>query len=127
MLKAKSSPVTALFKGILISYIITMAVFIIFALLITYTDMSEKHIGTVIKITTALVCILSGFITAASANKGGLLWGIISGIFYVAIMCGAGFILVPDYSFSPKLLISLMLAVAGGGLGGVMGINISSK
>lgn len=124
MFKSKSSPVLALFKGILISYIITMAVFIVFALLITYTDISEKHIGTVIKVTTALVCILSGLITAGSANKGGLLWGIISGISYVAIMCILGFALIPDYSVTSKLVVSLMLAVAGGGLGGVIGINL---
>ena len=120
MFKSKNSPVIALFKGILISYILTMAVFLIFALLITYTDLSEKHISTVIKVTTALVCILSGLITAGSADKGGLIWG----ISYVAIMCIVGFILIPDYSLSPKIIISLMLAVAGGGLGGIIGINI---
>ena len=124
MFKSKNSPVIALFKGILISYILTMAVFLIFSLLITYTDLSEKHISTVIKVTTALVCILSGLITAGSADKGGLIWGIISGISYVAIMCIVGFILIPDYSLSPKIIISLMLAVAGGGLGGIIGINI---
>lgn len=124
MFTAKNSPVLALFKGILISYIITIVVFIIFALLITYTDISEKHIGTVIKVTTALVCILSGLITAGSANRGGLLWGIISGLCYVAIMCIVGFVLIPDYSVTSKLIVSLMLAIAGGGLGGIIGINL---
>ena len=124
MFKVKSSPVLALFKGILISYIITMVIFIVFALLITYTDISEKHIGTVIKVTTAIVCILSGLITAGSANRGGLVWGIISGISYVAIMCIIGFALIPDYSLTSKLIVSLMLAVAGGGVGGVIGINL---
>lgn len=124
MFKSKSTPIIALFKGILISYILTMIVFIIFALLITYTDLNEKHIGTVIRVTTALVCILSGLITAGSANKGGLIWGIISGMCYVAIMCGVGFALIPDYGLTSKLIVSLMLAIAGGGLGGVIGINL---
>ncbi len=124
MFKSKSSPVIALFKGILISYIITMIVFFIFAMLITYTDLSEKHISTVIRITTAIVCILSGLITAGSANKGGLVWGIISGLSYVIIMCIVGFLLIPNYNLSSKILVSLMLAVAGGGLGGVVGINL---
>lgn len=124
MFKSKSSPIIALFKGILISYILTMIVFIIFALLITYTDLSEKHIGTVIRVTTAVVCILSGLITAGSANSGGLIWGIISGLSYVAIMCAVGFALIPDYNITSKLIVSIMLAIAGGGLGGVIGINI---
>ncbi|MDO5389138.1 MAG: TIGR04086 family membrane protein [Clostridia bacterium] len=124
MIKSKNSPVIALFKGILISYIITMAVFFIFALLITYTDFSEKHISTIIKVTTALVCILSGLITARSANRGGLLWGIVSGVSYGIIMCIAAFILIPNYTISSKLIISMLLAAAGGGLGGIVGINI---
>ncbi len=124
MFKSKSSPVTALFKGVLISYILTMLVFFIFALLITYTDLNEKHIITVIRITTALVCILSGIITAGSAQKRGLLWGIISGIFYVVIMCIIGFVIIPGYTLSLKILISLALAAAGGGLGGIIGINL---
>lgn len=124
MFKTKNSSIVALFKGVLISYIITMLIFFIFALLITYTDLSEKHINTVIRTTTALVCILSGFITAGSANKGGLIWGIISGLTYVIIMCIVAFLLIPNYALSTKLIISLALAVAGGGLGGIIGINI---
>lgn len=124
MFKSKSSPVIALFKGILISYIITLIVFLIFALLITYTDVSEKHLYTVVRVTTAVVCALSGLITAASANKGGLVWGIISGLCYVVLMCVIGFALVPQYGITSKILVSLMLAVAGGGVGGVIGINL---
>ena len=124
MFKTKISAVIALFKGILISYIITMLVFFIFALLITYTDLSETYISTVIKVTTALVCIISGFITAASAEKSGLIWGMVSGVLYAVIMCIVGFILIPDYNLSPKLLITLAIALGGGGLGGIIGINI---
>ena len=124
MFKTKISAVIALFKGILISYIITMLVFFIFALLIIYTDLSETYISTVIKVTTTLVCIISGFITAASAEKSGLIWGMISGVLYAVIMCIVGFILIPDYNLSPKLLITLAIALGGGGLGGIIGINI---
>ena len=120
MFKSKSSPVLALIKGILVSYILTLIVFFVFALLITYTEVSEKHLYTVIRVTTAVVCILCGLITAGSAKKGGLLWGIFAGIIYVVI----GFVLIPQYSITSKLIVSLMLAVAGGGLGGVIGINL---
>lgn len=124
MLKSKISPIFSLFKGVLIGYIITLAVFIIFALLITYTDISESHIGTVTRVTTALVCILSGVITAASAEKGGLVWGIAAGLIYILIMLAIGFLLIPDYALTSGIAVSLMLALAGGGLGGVVGINI---
>lgn len=120
----KLAPLKALLKGLLTGYIITTVIFVIFALLMTYTDIGEEHIDTAIKAVTAGVCILSGFITARSAGKGGLLWGIISGALYVAVMCICAFVSIPDYSLSPKILISLALALAGGGLGGVVGVNM---
>ena len=125
MFKSKSSPVLALIKGILVSYILTLIVFFVFALLITYTEVSEKHLYTVIRVTTAVVCILCGLITAGSAKKGGLLWGIFAGIIYVVIMCVIGFVLIPQYSITSKFSVSLIVAVAGGGLGGVIGINLN--
>ncbi len=48
----------------------------------------------------------------------------ISGVLYAVIMCIVGFILIPDYNLSPKLLITLAIALGGGGLGGIIGINI---
>ncbi len=124
MVKSRLKPLTALLKGLLTGYIITTVIFVIFALLMTYTEAGEEHIQTAIKAVTAAVCIISGFITARSAGKGGLLWGVVSGAVYVAVMCLCAFVCIPDYSLNPKIAVSLALALAGGGIGGVVGVNV---
>lgn len=124
MARTGGSAPAAMIKGIVISWFVTMAVFFIYAMLITYTDMSEKHIATVALVTTALSCMLCGFITARCAKSRGLLWGVLSGGIYMLVLLGAAFAAIPNFAPSPKFAITLALALTGGGLGGIAGINI---
>ncbi len=123
MSKTKNSPVTALLKGTLIGYCITMIVFIIFALLLTYTDISEKLVSPTALVTTAVSCLVCGFITAKKAKSRGLLWGVIGGGLYMLIMFTIGFSTIPAYELNQKMIISLCLALGGGAVGGVFGVN----
>lgn len=124
MFKIKGSPILSLFKGLLIGYIITIIVLFVLSALVTYTDFNENYIVTIIRVVTVIVCILCGLVTAKSAKKGGIWWGILSGFTYVLVMGLIGFILIPNYEIGPNLLINLALAIAGGGVGGVLGVNI---
>jgi putative membrane protein, TIGR04086 family len=123
MSKIKNSPITSLLKGILISYCFTMAIFIIYALLITYTDISEDYISPLSLIVTSLSCLASGFAAAKSAKSRGLLWGVLAGGLYMLIMFTLGYTTIPTYQLNQKFVISLALALGGGGLGGIFGVN----
>lgn len=118
------SPLTAMLKGIIISYVLTAAVFLIYALLITYTDASEDYISTTALITTVIACIICGFITARSAESRGLIWGILSGLLYAVILLLTAFALIPGFMPTAKFGAAVILALAGGGLGGIIGINL---
>ncbi len=124
MTAVKGSPIISMLKGLIISYILTAAVFLIYALLITYTDVTEDHISTAALITTAAVCIICGFITARSADSRGLIWGIISGVLYVVMLLITGFLLIPEFMATTRFIIMSVLAAAAGGLGGIIGINL---
>lgn len=123
MSKTKNSPLFTLIKGVVISYCITMVVFIIFALLLTYTDFPENIVPTAALITTAVSCIICGFVAAAKAKSRGLLWGIAAGGCYMLIMFTIGFSTIPAYELNQKMIISLCLALGGGAVGGVFGVN----
>lgn len=123
MSKLKNTPLTALIKGVLISYAITMAVFIIYALLITYTNLTEEYVAPLALIVTAISCIASGFVTAKAAKSRGLIWGIAAGGLYMAIMFSLGYATMPTYELNQKFVISLCLALLGGGIGGIFGVN----
>ncbi len=123
MSKTKNSPLTALLKGIVISYCITMVVFIIFALLLTYTDISENLISPAALITTAICCVVCGFVTAKKAKSKGLMLVILSGGCYMLIIFTLGITTIPAYELNKNMLISLCLALGGGAVGGIVGVN----
>lgn len=113
-----------LIKGVSIGYAITAVVFIVYAVLITYTQMTEKNTQLIVMITTVISVIVAGYTTAKSADNKGWLYGMLSGFLYAVIMIMLGVIISPEVSFNNKTVMILVLSLAGGGLGGIIGINI---
>ena len=113
---ANNSPLSALLKGVLTSFILTFIVFTVYAILLTYTSLQENNVNVVMLVSTA-------FITGRKASSKGILWGTLSGFIYIAIMLLISISTVGSFSFSPKMLISIGLALCCGALGGVIGIN----
>ena len=116
-------PFSALLKGVLTSFILTFIVFTVYAILLTYTSLQENNVNVVMLVSTAISCILCGFITGRKASSKGILWGTLSGFIYISIMLLISISTVGQFSISPKMLISIGLALCCGALGGVIGIN----
>jgi len=114
------APVT----GTLTAYIITALVFIVYALLLTYTGISEKNNTAVVLVTMAMSLVAGGIKSASSARQRGLVWGVVTGVLYVAVMVAAGLFLIPGYTLGSKTLVCLLLGIGSGGLGGIIGVNL---
>lgn len=117
------SPIKAMMLGVGMGYILTFIVFIIYCILITYTGITEKNIQVVVLCTVVMSVLIAGFKTARAADTKGWLWGICSGVIYVLIMIIIGYCFTQDYAIGSKTGMLLILSIAGGGLGGVVGIN----
>ena len=114
-------------KGTLTAYIITVLVFIIYALLLTYTQISEKNNSAVVLITLSVSLIIGGIKSSASAKQKGLISGAITGVLYVALMIAAGFFIIPGYTLGTRTLLCMLLAIGSGGIGGIIGVNLFAK
>jgi len=110
--------------GVMIGYAITCIVFLAYAMLITYTQMSERNLPMVIAITTLLSVMIAGFDAAKGALSRGWMWGMIAGFIYVAILGIIMIVMLPGFFMDGRTVTVLVLSVAGGGLGGILGINI---
>ena len=110
--------------GILVGYAITCIVFLGYAMLITYTEMSERTLPTVVAVTTLLSVMIAGFDAAKGAKDKGWMWGMIAGFLYVLIMGIIMVVMLPGFSFDGRTIMVIVLSVAGGGLGGILGINM---
>lgn len=120
----KKPQVAALLSGVLIGYAITCIVFIGYGILLTYSSMSEQNIPLVATATCIVSVAVAGFDAAKGAENRGWLWGIGAGLMYAIILALIGFCvnktLIPD----TRTFTLLVLSIAGGGLGGVLGINL---
>lgn len=110
-------------KGVIIGYIFTIVVFVIYAFLITYTNVSEENIQVVVMITTGVSVLIAGFITAKNVDKNGLVWGMGAGGFYGIIIILTSLCLKEKFSLESRNIITLLISIIFGGLGGILGIN----
>jgi len=110
--------------GVLIAYAITIIAFLGYAMLVTYTNMSEQTLPTVVAVTTFLSVLVAGFDAAKGAKNRGWLWGMVAGFVYVLIMAIIMVVMLPAFSIDGRTLTTTAIGIAGGGLGGMLGINL---
>jgi putative membrane protein (TIGR04086 family) len=118
---------TALTMGVIIACALSCAVFIACALLLTYTNMGEGSVSLIVTVTCAISCAVAGFDAGKNADGKGWLWGIIAGAVYAVILILAGAFVVKAFSVNVRTLTLIAMCLAGGGLGGVIGINFKRK
>lgn len=114
----------SLFSGVMIGYAITCLVFITYAVLLTYTSITEENISLVVTITSIVSVLVAGFDAARGATSKGWLWGIIAGFIYAVILVVIMTWVQGRLILDSRTISVLILSLAGGGLGGVIGINL---
>jgi putative membrane protein (TIGR04086 family) len=118
------SQIKTMIMGILVGYAITCIVFLGYSMLITYTSMSEKNMSVVVAVTTLLSVVVAGFDAARGAERKGWLWGMAAGLAYIIILAVIMMIAMKNFAVDSRTLTMGVLSIAGGGLGGVLGINL---
>lgn len=124
--KESNSMMLCMLKGMIMAYAVTCIIFITYGILLTYTDVTEEKIPLVALCCTVISAGIAGFDWARCAKARGILWGILSGIVYGAILfvldgvAGSGFAIMGSKG------LMMLLAAAGGGVGGILGVNVKA-
>ncbi len=116
--------IIAMFKGVAMAFAVTWIVFIIYALLLTYTSVTEKGIPAVVMITTIISTLIAGFDAAKGARSKGWMWGMGAGLIYAMILLVIGTWITKRFAMDRTAITSLITCIGGGGLGGMIGINV---
>lgn len=114
----------ALISGTLVAFAITCTVLIAYAMLITYSTFTGENLPLVVTLTCLASVIIAGFDAAKGANSRGWLWGIIAGAIYAIILTSIGVWINRGFVLDARSATLIILSIAGGGLGGVLGINL---
>lgn len=120
---AGKSNLLCMVKGLAVAFAITCIIFIGFGILLTYTEMTEESLPMVSLVCTALSAGAAGFDWASCMQKRGLLWGMAAGAVYVVLLYVIIGLAADRFSMELSLVMTFAVALAGGAVGGILGVN----
>lgn len=109
------------------SLAVTAVLVMIFALILCYSDLSEKWISLGAKVITVFSVCLSGALCAKSSRRRGWMMGGISALLYMALLHIAGYFVFGKTELGAAALLRLVYAVIAGMVGGIIGINLKKS
>ena len=110
-------------KGVIISIIATLILLLIFSILLTYTNISEKLINPFIIVITAISILIGSSIGNTKMKKNGLLNGEIIGGIYLTLIYIISSIINHNFILTVQSVIIIISGIICGMLGGIIGIN----
>ena len=113
----------SIIKGVTISLIATFILLIIFAAILTYTNIQENTIAPVVIIITAVSLLIGSTIGNRKIEKNGLLNGAMVGLIYILFLYLISSILNGNFSLNLASIIMIIVSIFFGILGGVVAVN----
>ncbi len=110
-------------KSLGISYIFSIILLFIFSIIATIFTFGSSGVNIGISIITCLSVLLCGYMTAKGVGRGGLLNGVLAGVFYTVLLYLIGCLIINEFSFNFATIIAIILGIVCGGLGGVFAVN----
>ena len=120
----KNILIIKLIKGIIISLISTLVLILLYALLLTYTNISEDTIFPVVVVITGISILLGSSLSNIRIKKNGLLNGGIIGIAYILLLYLISSAFIGNFSVNINSIILIIASILTGMLGGIIGVNI---
>ena len=111
-------------KGLIRAYVLSLILFMVGGLGITYTSIGEN----VYPIVTSAILIVSiayaAIYVAVKLGVKGWLHGAIIGIIYITLIVLLSRMFIKDFAFDKYVLYRYIISIATGTIGGMIGINI---
>ena len=110
-------------KGVVISYIFTIVMCLIYAIVLTYTNVQENTIPPVIIVITAISIFIGSTIGNYKIQKNGLLNGALVGLIYIVTIYLISSMLNGYFTLNIASVIMIVLSILFGILGGIIAVN----
>lgn len=115
-------PMLALAKCLLASYVLTLLLLCLLAFLLYKLHLTEGMVTIAISAIYVLTTFTAGFLAGKRMETRKFLWGAIVGAAYFAILALVSVLVkTPETSLGNSFWTTLVLCVAGGTLGGMLG------
>lgn len=121
--KKETSTTMRVIKGVILALIITAIAILIFAIILTYTELSEDYMNPTIIGITAISILISSALATRRIGKNGMFFGAIIGFIYICILYLISSLLNWKFGIDIQALVMIVLGILGGVLGGIIGVN----
>lgn len=121
--KEYSLPVAVL-KGLIISYLITIPVFIVFAILLSSIEFPAGFLSPIVMVTTVISVLAAGVISARSLKSKGWISGAVTGFCYMLILYIMNGIINMKFSINNHTVTMVLIGMVTGIIGGIAGVNL---
>jgi len=111
-------------KGSITSIVVTLIFLLIFAFLLTYTNIQESLINPVIIVVTAISILLGSSISTMKIKKNGFLNGACVGIIYILTIYLISSLTGTGFSLEINSIIMIISSIIAGMIGGIIGVNL---
>jgi putative membrane protein (TIGR04086 family) len=113
-------------KGIILSYIVTIPLFLIFAFILSHTNFPEKYVTTVVIIVTIISILIASSTVTKNAKNKGWLNGTIVGFTYMLALYVISSLVLDNFQINRYIITMTVIGVLTGAIGGIIGINIKA-
>ena len=110
-------------RGILISFLFTLCMLIIYSVLLVYTSLSEQTIRPVIITITGVSILIGSSLGTKKLHKNGMISGGIIGASYILLLYLISSTVNSNFSINWVSIIMIIVGLIGGIFGGVIGVN----
>lgn len=122
-METKNQHIIRILKGILISFLVTLVGIFLFAILLTYSNVSENIIPIVLIVLTFISIFIGSVISVRKINKNGLLNGAMIGGIYVILLYLISSILNTGFAMNVYTILMIVIGMIAGIIGGIIGVN----
>lgn len=113
-----------IFKGIVISFILTLILLFVFSLILTYSSINENTIAPVIIVITMISILIGSSVSTTKIKKNGIVNGGIIGLVYILFIYIISSIVKTGFALNTYSVIMIILSIFAGMIGGIVGVNI---
>jgi len=110
-------------KGLGISFLVTLITIFLFSIILTYTNISESIIPTVIVILTVVSILIGTIISMKKTSKNGLINGAIIGGTYVILLYLISSSLNTGFALNGYTIGMIVAGIISGIIGGIIAVN----
>lgn len=111
-------------RGLVRGYVLSLLLFLIFGIIITYTKVGEGLIPLVTTLVMILGVVYGSIYTVAHIGTKGWLHGAFVGLIYIFLLVILSKMFLTGYTLDRFVGYRMLISVAAGSIGGMIGINI---